>query len=344
MLDIEAPTTSRRKRHGRSLADEVSLVHISGNDRALYPRWHISPDRVYGVNRMYSELLASNLERIGLPDTQVYAPLKLPDSAWGTEAGPTIVLDPPRTNSEDLPMETPDFARLNIRDDPTEAWSNLFNEQARLAGVRSVASHIAIMRKTLNKLGFKYGYARPQTQLDRRDPEKSAQQDVLQEKWKRVVDTLVWATVSAEESTRTPKSIDSAAGPSETRDDSDVHVLSIGVQRGYTQRIAELEVAAEEEGFFVCYASVEDFWTFVRAYPSWCQADLILTDEGYLCAIWYAEDERRVEVEFLGSGQARLLVFGSRGSSDLGLPDITAGTLDTIGKQVSAFTFVSIAG
>ena len=346
MSGTRTPSKSRQRGRGQLHSDEVFLLPISEDIHTLYPHWGMRSGSPYGARRTNSDVLDANSEEIVLLNKADFDHTAIRDSAWVSVENPTIGLRAQTTSLGNLPMGVSRYGHLNIQDAPSEAWSGLFRDHVRLAAeLRQEISHNVILLKTQAKLGLRYGYIRPQIQfIDQRDTEKTTQPDSFQINWKRTLSDSGRAILTEADLTRTPESMDSAAGPSRTNDDSDIHVLSMEVEREYTQRIAELEVAAEEEGFFIHSASLEDFWTYVRAYPSWCQADLILTDEGCLCAIWYTDDEKRVEVEYLGDRQGRLFIFENRGSSVPVLPDIIAGNLDTIGEQISACTYVSIAG
>ena len=199
--------------------------------------------------------------------------------------------------------------------------------------------------QALARLMLGQGYARMLTEYIRQtEAAPPVVPDDMRQHWKNVFVSYARVSQVAGVSTPAGETVDLVKYSLSRNVAQTTPALPADIERGYYQRIAELELAAQEEGYAASNASQQDFWAFVRAHASWCQADLILTDEGCLCAIWYTEDDTRVEVEFLGDGQGKLLVFGNRGSSLIVVPDITTADLDTIGRKISGFTFVSVAG
>ena len=78
------------------------------------------------------------------------------------------------------------------------------------------------------------------------------------------------------------------------------------------RRISELYEAAREEEITSCQQSLEDFRKFMKNCTGQPKADLILTDDGHLCAIWETRHEGQTEIEFLGNGEGKIFIFKSR--------------------------------
>ena len=275
--------------------------------------------------------------------------------AFGTHLGAPASVQEPRA-SQTLGLNThqqrPARSQMAVLDasppDPelgrAKAWAYPPGNPAELTGVQQ-DSLSAILQKALARPMLGQGYARMSTEYIRQtEAAPPVVPDDVRQHWKNVFVSYARTSQVAGVSTPAGETVDLVKYLLSRNVAQTTPALPADIERGYYQRIAELELAAQEEGYAASNASQQDFWAFVRAHASWCQADLILTDEGCLCAIWYTEDDTRVEVEFLGDGQGKLLVFGNRGSSLIVVPDITTADLDTIGRKISGFTFVSVAG
>ena len=66
---------------------------------------------------------------------------------------------------------------------------------------------------------------------------------------------------------------------------------------------------AVHDGYAVSPASELDFWEFVRNAPDKRQANLVLTDNGNLRAIWSDEHGSRLGLQFLGGGVVQYVIF-----------------------------------
>ena len=110
--------------------------------------------------------------------------------------------------------------------------------------------------------------------------------------------------------------------------------------RNYERRISQLRDMAQEEDITVNSNSFEDFGRFVRRHRTFPQAGLILTDEGDLVAIWKNTAGDVVEVEFLGDGVGRLIVFRKLPRPLDTEPEIERKALDVISQKIGEWSFI----
>ena len=113
------------------------------------------------------------------------------------------------------------------------------------------------------------------------------------------------------------------------------------MELNYQERIDYLDEVGKDEDISMSSDSCDDFWTFIKNYRPVPKADLILTDNGNLVAIWYENSGTNVEVEFLGDGQGKLIVFRDPKNPLHILPEISTDTLVSIGEQISEFSFTT---
>ena len=112
----------------------------------------------------------------------------------------------------------------------------------------------------------------------------------------------------------------------------------------YRSRIEGLRVMANDEGFTAAQASIDDFWLLIRTLMPTRKAQLVLTDDGNLIAIWDNDDGNYVDVEFLGDGSLHYLIFkGTEHSPDRKCEE-GGGDIHTVKRQVHEHKLESLLG
>ena len=345
MPRTQAPTDSRRG-HTRRSAGDVAVPHRP-NERTRQGDQVGWPQERKGASRRgFGVTMSAMGERMALlPVVGAQAPNFLKTS---TRTGSELQNTGPftgRPSSGSMPAVELKAGVLRSKRVPAGEWPDVFISPIQVMEGRQDARSAVASQKYLGKLASRRGYVYILTpQIHPPEPKPGAGSNSAPENWKSARDDLIRAVLVAAGAPESPEFASLMADLPRLNFDKDTETLPIDIERAYTQRIAELEEAAEEEGYAVMGESQRDFWTFVRTQPSWCQADVILTDEGCLCAIWYTEDDRQVEVEFLGAGQCRLIVFENPGPSTMVLPEISTSDLQTTCEQIAKFTFVSVGG
>ena len=73
----------------------------------------------------------------------------------------------------------------------------------------------------------------------------------------------------------------------------------------YRKGIQELKLASADEEIPLSGESCRDFWQLTQSHRPSPQAELVLTDQGNLIAIWQETTGATVEVEFLSHQQCK---------------------------------------
>ena len=101
---------------------------------------------------------------------------------------------------------------------------------------------------------------------------------------------------------------------------------------------------AVDEGFTVAQESIDDFWQLVRSLLLTRKAQLVLTDEGNLIAIWDDDDGNYVDIEFLGAGSLHYLIFKGPVHSPNRICEEGGGDIQTVKRQVQEHKLDSLLG
>ena len=94
-------------------------------------------------------------------------------------------------------------------------------------------------------------------------------------------------------------------------------------ENDYRIRIAALHEMAADEGFTVAKATIEAFWKLIYALSPMNKAQLVLSQQGVLTAIWKDGDGNYAHVKFLEADKVRYVMVtpplhGSTGNSVVG--------------------------
>ena len=299
----------------------------------------------YFIIREGQSPITGGWQGIDLDSASSGSHLGAPAGPQGPRAGQTLGMNTNQQRSAGSRTAVLDALPPDLGLGRAAGWVHFPGNPSELTGAQQDSLFAATLQKASARLVQGQGYVRTLTEYTRStEAVPPVIPDHMRQHWKNVFGSYPRAYQVAAVINQAEETADLVEYLLSRNVVKTTTALPADIARRYYQRIAELELAAQEEGYAASSASQQDFWAFVRAHASWCQADLILTDEGCLCAIWYTEDDTRVEVEFLGDGQGKLLVFGSRGSSLIVVPDITTADLNTIGQKISVFAFVSVAG
>jgi len=82
----------------------------------------------------------------------------------------------------------------------------------------------------------------------------------------------------------------------------------------YAERIRDLEGYGEEDGAPMKPASREDFWSFAEEEAYAREAELFLCENGNLGAIWHDGGDTQLDLEFLGAGKVKFIIFKNNNS------------------------------
>ena len=105
----------------------------------------------------------------------------------------------------------------------------------------------------------------------------------------------------------------------------------------YSERLAELREAAEEEDVEWSETSERDFRAFVTDNPSWRKAALGLMDNGNLRAVWKDDDGSHLGLQFLGNQFGEYVIFKQR-SAEMPVSRVSGiDALQGVVAQVRAF-------
>jgi hypothetical protein len=95
------------------------------------------------------------------------------------------------------------------------------------------------------------------------------------------------------------------------------------IKKAYELRIDDLRDMAKDEGIKISSRSEADFWELIDALTHASKAQLVLSQEGVLAAIWKDGDANYVHFRFLGTGHLRYVIItdslhDSSGESEVG--------------------------
>lgn len=107
--------------------------------------------------------------------------------------------------------------------------------------------------------------------------------------------------------------------------------------QAYQNRIEELRRFAELDGFSVNEASEKDFWSFSNSLPFAREAELVLSDNGNLRAIWDDEDGNHLGLQFLGNGMLQYVIFRQRTGNNHVSRMAGRETFDGVKRQMRKF-------
>ena len=116
------------------------------------------------------------------------------------------------------------------------------------------------------------------------------------------------------------------------------------MERAYHRRIKDLRGMAKDEGFMVAQESVNDFWQLIRSLLPTRKAQLVLTDEGNLIAIWDDDDGNYVDIEFLGAGSLHYLIFKGPEHSPNRICEEGGGDIQTVKRQAQKHNLAKLLG
>jgi len=77
----------------------------------------------------------------------------------------------------------------------------------------------------------------------------------------------------------------------------------------YESRIRELRNFGEEDGAPMSAASLQDFRRFAADETDVREAELFLCENGNLSAVWEDGGDTQLDLEFLGSGDVKFIIF-----------------------------------
>ena len=81
------------------------------------------------------------------------------------------------------------------------------------------------------------------------------------------------------------------------------------IKKAYELRIDDLRDMAKDEGIKISSRSEADFWELIDALTHASKAQLVLSQEGVLAAIWKDGDANYVHFRFLGTGHLRYVII-----------------------------------
>ena len=105
----------------------------------------------------------------------------------------------------------------------------------------------------------------------------------------------------------------------------------------YSERLAELREAAEEEDVEWSETSERDFRAFVTDNPGWHKAALGLMDNGNLRAVWKGDDGSHLGLQFLGNQFGEYVIFKQRSAEGPVSRVSGVDTLQGVVAQVGVF-------
>ena len=116
------------------------------------------------------------------------------------------------------------------------------------------------------------------------------------------------------------------------------------MEPAYRSRIEDLRGMAEDEGIKVAQESIDDFWQLIRTLLPTRKAQLVLTDDGNLIAIWDDDGGNYVDVEFLGAGSLQYLIVKGPEHSPNRTYEEGGGDIQTVKRQVQEHKLDSLLG
>ena len=111
--------------------------------------------------------------------------------------------------------------------------------------------------------------------------------------------------------------------------------------RAYHVRIEELKGDADEEGVVFSDASELDFWEFIISMPYARNAELVVTDNGNLRAVWRGEEDKHVGLQFLGGRWIEYVMWTRRTGALKISPKAGRDTFDGVKEQIRASRLTS---
>ena len=111
--------------------------------------------------------------------------------------------------------------------------------------------------------------------------------------------------------------------------------------RAYQVRIEELKGDADDEGIVFNDTSEGDFWEFMKSIPYARNAELVVTDNGNLRAVWRGEEDKHVGLQFLGGRWIEYVMWTRRMGSLTISPKAGSDTFEGVKEQIQASRLTS---
>lgn len=109
----------------------------------------------------------------------------------------------------------------------------------------------------------------------------------------------------------------------------------------YRDRIEELKGDADDEGIVFSDTSEWDFWEFIMSIPCARNAELVVTDNGNLRAVWRGEEDKHVGLQFLGGRWIEYVMWTRRMGALKISPKAGRDTFEGVKEQIRASRLTS---